>query len=288
MQDSSARPSLDDAGGQNILDTMMLCIVVEMFNEATRKARFELDFLRGQPMAFLAQAQDIPAPFRACYADMLSRIDSMLEAIEPNRKHPPDYFAAIPDEPSVLAWHEDCLRERANEIGEVVGRINAAADKLRLTLDQIRERLCSLPPSMIAWDNMVEVRVWVEFKPFDGRPSYAGIDGGETGSEVDAIEARVSPPFTMYFIPEKGDERGYNWNVHRHDRDHPLAGLFYDDLAHAVTGNTPLPEVLLPWIKDLWFEVYIRGDGFMSTDPNDEGTPCKLPFASSPTHKEAL
>lgn len=268
----------DDAGRLNMIDRMMLGIVVEMFHEAMRKARFGLEFLRHQPMAFLAQAEDIPAPFRACYAEMLARIDAVLEAIKANWTHPRDYFEAIPNEPLELVWHERCMREQAGEIGEAVGRINAAAEKLRLTLDQIARRLCSLPPSMIAWDNLVEVRVWVEFMPIADRPSYAGVDSGANGGDVDPIEAKVDPSFTLRLIPEKDDDRGYNWNIHRDDGQHPLAGLFYGYLAHAVTDHTPLPEVLLPWIQDLWFEVYVRGDGLMSKDLNDEGPPTKLPF----------
>ena len=289
MEKPSASTS-DDASWVYMVDRMMLGIVVEMFSEVTQKAGLELRFLRHQPVAFLAQAQDIPARFRTCYVDMLSRIDAMLEVIEPNWKHPPDYLLAIPDAPMELHWHERCLAEQADEIGVVIGRINATADKLRLTLDQIAQRLCSLPPSMIAWDNRVEVRVWVEFKSIADRPSYAGFDGGENGEngeDVDPIKARVVPAFIMRFIQEKDEDRGYNWNIHHYDSEHPLSGLFYDYLARAVTVNTPLPEALLPWVQDLWFEVYVRGDGFMTKDPNDEGPTSKLPFGLAATDKEA-
>ncbi len=266
-----------DPGKLHAIDIMMLRIAREKFYSVVSKAVRDLRYLRNDHLGPLATAEDLPVEFREAYADLVLRLDRYIAAFDDvgglraaEVRH--EILAGVAGHDDLdFQWCTNVPEDELPAIDAAVERMNLASREVRQTLDALAPHLANMPPSMLAWDNGVEIRCAVSIAPIPERPCYQAAD--------DPLEVEIGPYMLCEeLVPGRGDDAGRsteNWNYHSTG---PLAGKNFRYLTYQIIDSGFFHARLLPLIDDIWQEVFVRADGSPRTIPNDEGPPSKLPF----------
>jgi hypothetical protein len=160
------------------------------------------------------------------YADMGKRVDKMLDVLRVQGSFFVDR-KAIPEYAAAQNWRDEKYEDEVPDIARVVEGINSAAADLRATLLQVGQKLSTLPPAMVAWDDTADVQIVVEFFPVPERKCYEEADDNEDGLRYE-LELEVPRHLiNVHLVLENDRCAGHNWNFFSTMDDHPLKHLFF-------------------------------------------------------------
>lgn len=234
-----------------LIDATYLSANIKNAQDAVRKALHHVSYFRDE-IASLQTQVSLPVAYQDAYHRLFTIMDEVCKVISGTRDQVKDFQLENLDLLTVSTG--EIPADLVGAAREVTIAINQAEDSL---LDEIRRVQSSLitknAASKIDWSMPFDFTFTLLLNPGPERAFY---DTCGDGGEPLRIDIR---PYCVGRLTEKDIN---NWNVFRHDEEHPLKGDFHGYLMRCITDHWDFTWQLLPYIKEV--EVNVEFSDFES------------------------
>lgn len=205
---------------------------------------------------FLSTAQELPPGFQKNYGEMSERLLPLIDALvgmESDLSSGSLSWQMQPDEWGPIEAVDPGDPEKTEEI---IAWLDATEQDILNVLNNVGERLATLPPSIVSWSDCGFFSVHVELKRLPERPCYHCDE---------PIDIRSQPDFCADYFARKDKD------IDKSLPNDPWPHYLLDEL---------IPLTLLPLIEDLWIEMDAHADGPASWRSRD-ATHCDVPTGAT-------